>query len=258
VRSWILLSLPVTAAMTVLASSTRGSQIALLVQIVYFAAFFKKLSVKYILSMAGVCYLLYMLLPPEELARFQTAGTDETSVARLTYWKKGMEMLSEHPLSGVGLHNFARYFHDFYGSYSFHNRLEVAHNSFVQVGSELGYPGLILFVVIILRSFVVTAQARRVLRAKQQTAHWLYSFSVGLDCAMIGYCIGGFFMAVAFYPYVWIHIAFVVSLRSAARSLESALGAVAAAEPASRTRKRNWYPSYEQVVSRANSSTRQE
>jgi O-antigen ligase len=242
--------------MTVLASSTRGSQLALVVQIVYFAAFFRKLSLKGILYTVGVGFLLYALLPPEELARFQTAGTDETSVARLTYWAKGMEMLNSHPLTGIGLRNFPYYFHDFFGSYSFHNRLEVAHNSFVQVGSELGYPGLALFIAIILRSFFVTAQARKTLREKQLTAHWLYVFSVGLDCAMIGYCIGGFFMAVAFYPYVWIHIAFCVSLRSAARSFaESGLEA-ATAPPAAQSSKRRWYPSYAESVERARSSMR--
>lgn len=218
-RSWVLLSLPVTAVMTVLASSTRGSQLALLVQFLYFAFVFKKLSLRNLLYIVAVGCAIYAVFPAEQLERFSTAGTDETSMARLTYWKKGYEMLQEHPLFGVGHANFATYFQDFYGQFSVFHRAEVAHNFVVQVAAELGYTGIIVFLIIILRSFKVTADTRRRLRLNKQEDHWIYALCIGLDCAMIGYIIGGQFMSVAYYPYVWIHISFVVAANAVARQL---------------------------------------
>jgi hypothetical protein len=218
-RSWVMLSLPITAVMTVIASSSRGSQLGLLVQLLYLAFVFKKLSFRNLVFIVLVGYAIYAVFPAEQLDRFSTAGTDETSVARLTYWKKGWEMLQEHPFFGVGHGNFARYFQDFYGQFSVFHRAEVAHNFVVQVASELGYTGIIVFLIIILRSFKVTADSRRRLRLNKQEDHWIYAFCIGLDCAMIGYIIGGQFMAVAYYPYVWIHISFVAAANAVARQL---------------------------------------
>lgn len=46
----------------------------------------------------------------------------------------------------------------------------------------------------------------------------------GLDAALIGYLISASFVTVLFYPYQWIHVAFIVALNNIAKKqlLESA------------------------------------
>ncbi len=220
-RGWkklFLLSMPITAAMANLASSSRGSQIAMVTSILLFMFVYKKISFKNLIIICVSVVLIYNVIPDEQLARFETAGDDKSSQARLIYWDKGLEMMEKHPFVGVGHWNFPAYFDRYYSSYKIYEGSEVAHNIFVEVGSTLGYPGLLVFIIIILESFRITRKLRSSL-AVSNPDHWLVHFSRGLDLAMISYLIGGQFMSVAFYPFVWIHLAFAVAACNVAKKI---------------------------------------
>mgnify|MGYP002623261235 CR=1 FL=1 len=156
--------------------------------------------------------IVYAYLPAEQKKRFESAGSDDTSKARLIYWEKGLEMMQDHPLTGVGFYNFPIYFDYYYTEFKvYKKRKEVAHNHFVEVGSSLGYPGLITYTLILLICFNVSRKIRKLLMQHNLNKHWIHPFTIGMDCAMLGYIIGAMFMSVAFYPYVWIHISYIVS-----------------------------------------------
>lgn len=234
-RFWsaVMLALPVTAVMTVLGASSRGSQVAIVAQILYLMLVFKKLTFKGIILTAAVLGAVYYMLPQEQLDRFSTAGEDTTSQSRLHYWGKGWQMLQDHPLTGVGHNNFSVYYRDHYFDKAVYSHVEVAHNSFVQIASTLGYPGLILYLWIILKSFSVTRRVRANLAEKGREDNWMMMWSRGMDAAMIGYIVGSTFMSVAFYPYLWIHVAFVVAAKRISEELEPAQ----ASEPAAVAQK---------------------
>ena len=137
-----LLLLPLTAIMTVLASATRGSQLALLVQILILSILYKKVSFRGIILTVLVLTLGYTYLPEEQKARFESAGTDRTSLARLNYWEKGYEMLQDHPVTGVGYFNFPVYFDYNYAEYKiYQNKSERAHNHIVGNSGHTWLPG---------------------------------------------------------------------------------------------------------------------
>ena len=219
-KKMFLLLLPLTAIMTVLASATRGSQLALLVVILIFSVFYKRVNIKTIVLTGLTLFLAYSYLPEEQKQRFESSGTDKTSVARITYWKKGYEMLQDNPMTGVGYFNFADYFDYRYAEYKvYRNKSERAHNHVVEVAATLGYPGLTLYMLIIYGSYLMSVRARKVLLKSNLKHHWIYSFTVGMDCALVGYFIGAMFMSVAFYPYLWIHAAYVVAIYNVAKSV---------------------------------------
>ena len=107
VTYWFLMLGAVTGAMTVLAASSRGSQIGLAAQGVWVAVQ-RKLKLRIFVAIALVAAVGYGLLPAEEKARFASAGTDNTSVQRLHYWQAGLKMIEDHPGSRNRLFQFSR------------------------------------------------------------------------------------------------------------------------------------------------------
>jgi O-antigen ligase len=207
--------LPITAFMTVLAASSRASQLGLVVGLFLFFIFRGKFKIRYVFVGAFVCYTAFLLLPEGQKARFTSAGEDSTSVSRMTYWAGGVDMFMNHPIAGVGYKCFAPYFHTYYRhtipeGQSWGNRLEVAHNTLVEVGSEQGSIGLATYLFMYFYSFLINARTRKELRKRGPDIkeHWTYRFAVGLDIANIVFIIGGFFMSVAFYPYNYLMLMF--------------------------------------------------
>lgn len=215
-------ALPITAFMTVIAASSRGSQLALLIGVMIFFAVKGKFSFKSISLTLVICCAGYMLLPAEQKARFTSAGEDSTSQARLIYWEKGFDMALDHPLLGVGYKCFPKYFHDHYSHQmpvegNWGQRREVSHNSFIEVSSQMGFVGLGFYLWMCMIVFKINKKTRRLLRkhSAEKKLNWLYQFSIGLDVAQVVFLIGSFFMSVALYPYIFFMLMFSQSMYNA-------------------------------------------
>lgn len=219
---------PITGVMTVIAASSRGSQLAILVVIVIGALTIKKVNIKNLILFGLILWLGFTFLPAEQKARFSTMGNDSTSESRLLYWEKGLEMLDQHKLLGIGYAAFPDYFKAYYASgITFENfayRREVAHNTLIQVASEMGYLGFISYVVLIGYCFLLTYRTRKFYRkqAKRKDNDWIIFYSYCADLGMIGYLIGSFFMSVAQYPYVYLYLSLNQSLFNTIKSHELA------------------------------------
>lgn len=221
----IYYALPITAIMTVLAASSRASQLALLAAAFIFFLIKGKLNLKYLLMAITVIYGGYTLLPDEQKARFTSAGEDSTSQSRLLYWEKGVDMVKDHPWLGVGFQAFPMYFHAHYadeipeGS-NFGQKREVAHNTLIEVSSEAGIFGLLSYLWMYFIVFKLNGNSRKLLRVSSlvPSQQWLYQFSIGLDIAQIAFIIGAFFMSVALYPYTYFMIMFSLSLNNAVQA----------------------------------------
>ena len=84
-RKWALLAAPITAGMSVMGASSRGSQLALFV-LLYLIFLHGKVSIRD-LALAGVLgFVTYNILPAEQLERFQSMGEDKSSMQRMMYW----------------------------------------------------------------------------------------------------------------------------------------------------------------------------
>ena len=80
---------------------------------------------------------------------------DRSAESRLQIWKASVSMLREHPL-GVGPGNFAQNI----GRYEEQHAGRDAHNTFVRCYSELGLPGLLLFLMLIGSALSLLRQAQ--------------------------------------------------------------------------------------------------
>ena len=159
--------------------------------------------------MGVLALAVFTIVPQGSRDRFQTAGEDETSTARTLRWAQGIEMARARPILGVGYENWEVYHSDHFPS---GQGSLLAHNIFVQVGAELGYTGLLAFLMMIGAKFRVNWQTRKLARTTPGDNRFLYAMAFGLDGAMVGYLASGFFVTVFYYPYFWINLAMTISL----------------------------------------------
>jgi putative inorganic carbon (HCO3(-)) transporter len=69
--------------------------------------------------------------------------------------------------------------------------------------------------MLIWRAFASTQKIRAMCRDKDDPySKFSYSLSRGFDAAFMGFLIAGQFVTVGYYPFMWIHLALVVSLKN--------------------------------------------
>ena len=124
---------------------------------------------------------------------------------------------SWHPLLGVGYDNWIPYYRARYNP-----NAELPHNIFVEAAAEFGYLGLLCFLGLILASFVLTRRTRLENQRNQLPSSFINGAALGLDAALVGYLISGFFVTVLFYPYFWMNLTLVAALYSVTKSSKKA------------------------------------
>ncbi len=223
----LFLLLPVSGVASIIASSSRGGLLAL-AAVAIWAALRSRYRVRATFALVVVAPLIWLVVPQEMKARFTTAGTDATSLSRLTYWKYGMEMAKDHPVLGVGVGNWEPYYraHYFVAGDTLNRfdeqgkvKIEVAHNSFVEVGSQMGYAGLVAFLAVLISIFMINRRTRALMDRLGERGRLLALSARALDDGVVAFCIAGFFMSVALYPFVWFQLAMSAGVYAAARGL---------------------------------------
>ncbi|MDD2580659.1 MAG: O-antigen ligase family protein [Desulfuromonadaceae bacterium] len=205
---WLL---PLTAIAGIISSSSRGALVggfAVMAWILLKSQ--KKILAALVLTL--VCFLAYTMVPEEQVSRFNKAGEDQTSLARTERWEKGLKMAEMYPILGVGYGNWA-----IADVRIFSGNGSLSHNVFVECVSELGYSGLVLYILMILYTLVNNYRTRIILRARKMENGFIYVMSHGLDGALIGFMVSGFFVTVLYYPYFWINMALTVALHNIAQ-----------------------------------------
>ena len=114
-----------------------------------------------------------------------------------------------HPLLGIGMGN--------YSLVSSHSL--VSHNSYTQVGSEMGMGALFAY------TMFVTAPLHGLLKIERETlkrpelTHFYY-LAVGLQASLIGYMVSSFFVSVAYYWFAYYLVGYAICFRRLYRSIE--------------------------------------
>lgn len=130
---------------------------------------------------------------------------------RVEIWKSGVKMMVKRPLTGIGINAFE------FAEGATHTDLttgisgkwNAAHNSFIQIGAELGVVGLILFIKL-LTSSIKSIRKCRENNAKGIIPYW---FLDGTEVAIYGYITTGFFLSQAYSSVLYLLIALVVVIQ---------------------------------------------
>jgi O-antigen ligase len=192
--------MPVTAVMVILGASSRGGQLGLLFQ-VFFNYTKQLLRLRVLFGVLLFGLLAWYFLPEQQKQRFERVGEDRTSQQRLLYWENGLDMMSEFPATGVGFFNFIRYYEINYSDDMLYDNAQLAHNIFIQVGADLGYPGLIIYVLL---CFALL----RPRKFDSTTESFLVSYST-FRFSLLGFFVAGQFVSVVYYPFLWVIASFI-------------------------------------------------
>lgn len=214
VRWWILMFLfPGTSILTVIGSSSRGGQLAL-VAIIFILFLKTKNFFRNALLLAIVIYIGLHILPEEQIERFDSMGDDGTSQSRLVHWENALEVLSHNPL-GIGYNNWRYYY-----SANFDiPKVEEIHNTVLQAFVELGYPGGILFLLMVITTFVMNTRTKREMDGIDDAeANAMAATARGINLGLLATFIAAFFMSVLYYPMFWLAFALTSALRNISKN----------------------------------------
>ncbi|HLA47622.1 MAG: hypothetical protein A3I04_03555 [Nitrospinae bacterium RIFCSPLOWO2_02_FULL_39_110] len=132
------------------------------------------------------------------LNRFKSVFDVSKNVDRLYIWKSTIDMITKHPLTGVGMDNYSKAIQDYRSKYShkFSPGSDAhAHNNILTQAAEHGMLGLTAFLWIWIVFFKEGFRIYRNLKLKLSTQHSALSTSVVLGGlgAIIGFHIAGMF-----------------------------------------------------------------
>jgi len=140
-----------------------------------------------------------------------------SEAGRLKIWERGLGYMVERPVFGVGMLNFAVA----EGTISPLAKLQergigvvwlAAHNSFIQVGTELGVPGLLLLVGVIATAF---RSLRRVVRHPPRASPSggdVARLAQSLMAALVAFTVGAFFLSLAYSDMLYTLAALAIAL----------------------------------------------
>jgi O-antigen ligase len=205
--------LAIMAIGSIIASASRGAVLGL-VMVGLWGLAYSRQRVKALIAVFVGATLISMAMPPELKQRFETIGKDDTSFSRLSYWEYGKEAVRNNPLTGIGFRNWTSWVikkhPEVGGVIGSGDRVEVIHNTYLEVATELGFLGAAVYSFILVEIFVINLRSAR--RARLIKDRFLTATAVGLNGSLVVYLVPSYFMSVLYYPYIWMLLAITVCL----------------------------------------------
>jgi O-antigen ligase len=209
-------------------SGSRGGFLALIAVALYVLVGYRSLPVRWrVLGAVGVTAVMFTVAGDRYWTQMRTIlhpdqdynQTEE--VGRMKTWRRGIGYMLQNPLLGVGAGNFTvaegtlsdRAELQAYGKGV---RWNAAHNTFVQVGAELGVPGLVLLILLIGSAFVALHQVARAQMAAPGNERGPPRLTQALMGSMIGFVVGAMFLSLAYGDMLYALIALAMALRKVA------------------------------------------
>ena len=125
------------------------------------------------------------------------SGVKASDESRLQVIKAGLRMIQENPLTGVGLGNFKPSVST-YGS----EKIKIAHNTYLQLGAELGLPALAAFLWLLYVTFASLRRSGRL--AALSGRHDLAELAIALQIGLTGYLVSATFLSAQFEKFFWL------------------------------------------------------
>jgi probable O-glycosylation ligase (exosortase A-associated) len=168
-----------------------------------------------------VSVFVWTFMPPEFWKRMNTItvddqNRDESAAGRIHFWGVAVEMAQAKPLTGVGLNCFEASYAK-YDPRSAFGGGRSAHSTWFGVLGELGYPGIILFVAILV------AAARSCLRVSalvknDPSKRELRMYANGLLTSLIVFSVAGTFLSEQYVEMLWHFVGLCTALHQVALS----------------------------------------
>jgi probable O-glycosylation ligase (exosortase A-associated) len=222
-RPWlrhVLLAIFVFSIIAILITYSRGALLGLAVVLsVLFLKGRGKVIVLLILCVGF--FLAAMYLPEKWVGRMETIETyeqDRSAMGRLRAWEMAWNLALDRPFLGAGFRAFQPEMYQRYlPEYPASSR--DAHSIFFQVLAEHGFTGIVLYIMLILSTFLSLRQLIR--RSRRNTSlQWIFSCAQMLEASLIGYVVSGMFLSLSYFDLFYQFVAIVIILKQLTRAEE--------------------------------------
>jgi probable O-glycosylation ligase (exosortase A-associated) len=233
---FILLGLAVSGVALLIGTQARTGLVALLALIL--------LALRYTRSrgtIIAICIAVPLFATPfvpqawfERMTTITSTKQESSAQGRVAVWRWTIDYVNdEHPITGGG---FNSYFANAgqLGKYAKEGEVVIEtkygkafHNIFFEVFGEHGYVGLVLFCFIVGHTLLLS---RRISKDESRDP-WLRAFGLCAFMSTAVYCVGGLFIGVAFYPWLYYMYGLVVALAGVAAPAAGSEEAAALVKP---------------------------
>jgi O-antigen ligase len=203
-------------AFAVFVSQSRGGLLALVVMAVL-AWVNSQHKMRLVVGFVLAVGFMFVIGPGQMVKRLQQiqfqgqaeTGAEVSTRARVELARAGIEMMVAHPVFGVGLGQFqAAEFHYNPLLISLEAHPHIAHNTYVQLGAEGGFPTLALYLAILGVTLATCRGAQKTPGVPDRTAALALAFQVGL----IGIMVAEVFLTAQYIKEVWVFISLAPNL----------------------------------------------
>jgi O-antigen ligase len=211
---WFIKSFLVLGLFGLTLAASRGALLGLGVSIVFFGLRSPK-RLKFFVIAAVVLLPLMAVAPSSPLSRLISPDRHDQHSAdtRTALWQAGWEMAKENPLTGIGAGNFKM----FVWRYKVvdNTPTNIAHNTYVEALAEMGFPGLIAFLGVIVATFISLERLRKSTREKGPAL--VHASAEAIQVGLVGYVFAIVFVSSMAQKLFWLLIFLTVTLHSLAR-----------------------------------------
>lgn len=214
-------------ASTLVKSGSRGGFLGFVAVLAYILVAYSALSKRArLLAVGGAFALLSLVAGDTYWERIRTLRNPQadynwsgrSTEGRMEVWRRGLRYMVANPVFGVGMRNFA--VADGMLSRESKERAErgagfkwsAAHNSFLEIGVELGVIGLALFVGMLVSAFRALRRIKSSQASKNQRGMRHVALASSLSASLIGFAVSGFFLSGGYLSYVYMLLGVTVGL----------------------------------------------
>jgi probable O-glycosylation ligase (exosortase A-associated) len=216
----ITLFLVICCLLTVIGTYARTGLVGLaFLAFLFFISSRHKVSVAIGSVVLATC--LFMVASDKYVSRMQTienATEEGSALGRIVVWKWTIDYVRDRPITGGGFDAYianagqlSQYAPDSTDISFENNRPKAFHNIFFEVLGEQGYVGLLIYILLIFRSWQLNWKLSRDVTADSA----LRSMATVLQQVIIIYCACGMFIGVAYAPWIFYFIGISCGLQNA-------------------------------------------
>jgi len=193
-------------AFCVVATQSRGGTVGLACVGLYY---WLKSDRKIGMAVVGVLVatMVFLYAPDTYFDRMNQINTTEGSArGRILAWEASMRMAADHPILGIGAGHFGvKYGVDYRPPTGERVPWQTAHSIYFLALGELGFPGLLLLVSLILSNMSANRRLAKAVRMRNDpTAIHDVRLLACLSASLIAFAVNGAFLSALYYPHVYV------------------------------------------------------
>ena len=158
-------------------------------------------------------------VPQEYSERITSAFADkddlnDSAKSRPHFWSIAERMAETHPF-GVGIGCYKQYYDGYDQSGGYYGRKRSVHSSHYSILAELGYPGYVLWILLLIATYVTLLQVRgraRKFRLTSNQQDFYFKLSNAMMASMTIFIVGGSFYEMAYNDYTWLMFAITMAM----------------------------------------------